>query len=47
MKQVNKKVLEVVERIVRYEVEQKNRAWPPICIGIFHQPKRPIVQQEK
>lgn len=47
MKQVNKKVLEVVERVVRYEVAQKSKTWPPFCTGIFHQPKRPIVQQEK
>ncbi len=38
MKKINKSVLKFMERVVRYEVEQR---WPPICFGIFHQPKRP------
>lgn len=45
MKQVNKKVLRIVERVVKHEVEKKSSSW--ICMGIFHQPKRPLVQQEK
>lgn len=44
MEQVNKKVLKAVERVVRYEVDHKRSPW--ICIGIFHQPKRPIARKE-
>ena len=35
------KVLRVVERIVRNEVEKAKSGYPPICLGIGHQPKRP------
>ena len=47
MKKVNKKILKVVERVVRHEVEQKRKTWPPFCTGIFHQPKRPVSQKGK
>lgn len=46
MKQVNRKVLEVMTKIVRYDVEQRRSSWPPLCGGIFHQPKRPIAQRK-
>ncbi len=42
----NKKVLKVVERIVRNEVEKVRGGDPPICIGIIHQPKRPKRKEE-
>jgi hypothetical protein len=35
------RVLRVVERIARNEVEKVRCGWPPICLGIGHQPKRP------
>ena len=35
------KALRVVEKITHNEVEKVKRGWPPICIGISHQPKRP------
>ncbi|MBQ6886757.1 MAG: cyclic lactone autoinducer peptide [Lachnospiraceae bacterium] len=38
---VGSKVLRVVEKIVRNEVEKNCFDWPPVCMGIFHQPKRP------
>lgn len=47
MKKINKNVLKVMERVVRHEIEQKNIPWPPICFGIFHQPKRPMKAKEK
>lgn len=34
-------VLKVVERIARSEVEIVRDGYPPICLGIGHQPKRP------
>lgn len=37
---VRKKLLTVMERTVRLEVE-RNNSGRPFCIGIFHQPKRP------
>ncbi len=38
---IKKAALKVVERIVRNEVEKDVCGDPPICSGIFHQPKRP------
>lgn len=42
MKNVNRKVLKLVERLMRNEVSQSVEKFPPPCLGIFHQPKRPI-----
>lgn len=41
MKKVNKKVLKVVERAMRNEVVHGIDGFPPSCLGIWHQPKRP------
>jgi cyclic lactone autoinducer peptide len=38
---VNDAILKAVERIARNEVEKNCFDWPPDCMGIFHQPKRP------
>lgn len=38
---ISVKALRVIERITRNEVEKVRRGWPPICMGIGHQPKRP------
>lgn len=35
------KALRVVEKVARNEVEKVRCGWPPICMGIGHQPKRP------
>lgn len=37
-----KSIVALVEQMVRIKVKQNNRIWPPPCVGIFHQPKRPI-----
>ena len=41
MKKINKKVLKVVERVIRNEIKRA-RGDPPFCLGIFHQPIRPV-----
>ena len=38
---ISVKALRIVERIIRNEVEKVSCGWPPICLGISHQPKRP------
>ena len=35
------KILKIVQNIVRVEVERNSNKWPPTCMGILHQPKRP------
>lgn len=47
MKNVNKKVLKVVERLMRNEATQSVGKFPPPCLGIFHQPNRPVSPKEK
>ena len=47
MKQVNKKVLKVVERVMSKEAVYGIDGFPPACLGIWHQPKRPISRKEK
>ena len=41
MKKINKKVLKVVERVIRNGIKRASGD-PPFCLGIFHQPKRPV-----
>lgn len=41
MKKINKKVLKVVERVTRNEIKRASGD-PQFCLGIFHQPKRPV-----
>lgn len=38
---INNTILKAVERIARNEVEKNCYDWPPVCMGFFHQPKRP------
>lgn len=40
------KALRVVEKITRNEVEKVRYGWPPLCMGISHQPKRPKRQDD-
>lgn len=46
-KEVSKLVLKVVEKIVKNEVDTNVYAWPTICMGFTHQPKRPKVHTRK
>ena len=41
-----KDVLKLVERVARIKVEENAFRWPPICIGILHQPKRPKIKRK-
>ena len=47
MKNVNKGVLKVMERLMRNEAVQSAGKFPPICLGIFHQPKRPVSPKKR
>lgn len=49
MKQTNLKssMLKVVEKVVQVEVKRIDSKWPPACIGIYHQPKRPVQRIKK
>ena len=47
MKNVNKKVLKVVERLMRDEAVQSASKYPPICLGTLHPPKRSVNQKNK
>lgn len=43
---VNTKLLRVVERIARTKAVN-GLPWPPFCMGIYHQPKRPKIKLNK
>lgn len=47
MKNVNKGVLKIIERLMRNEATQSAGKFPHICLGIFHQPKRPVSPKKK
>lgn len=47
MKNVNKEVLKVIERLMRNEAVQSISKYPPICLGILHQPKRPVSPKKR
>lgn len=38
---MEKKLLMAVKSIARIEVERSSNKWPPTCMGILHQPRRP------
>ena len=46
MKKVNKKVLKVVEHVMRNEAVYGINGFSPPCMEILHQPKRPISQKK-
>ena len=46
-KDVTKELLKVVEKVARVEVEKTISGWPPLCTGIYHQPKRPQKNETK
>lgn len=46
MKKINKKVLKIVEHLMRNEALYSANKFPPTCLGILHQPKRPVVQEK-
>lgn len=39
--------LKAVERVTRVKVDNVRHRWPPICMGILHQPKRPVTINNK
>jgi len=41
MSSVKKVALQLLEKVVRVEVKKDKDHDFPICLGIFHQPKRP------
>lgn len=47
MKKVNEKLLKVVERAMRNEAVNGIDWFPPVCAGIWHQPRRPVALKKK
>ncbi len=47
MQKIERKGLELVDKIIRKESGVDNIADPPGCIGWFYQPKRPVVNESK
>jgi cyclic lactone autoinducer peptide len=39
--EIKRKALQVVEKVARNEAGISIISWPPECMGIYHQPKRP------
>lgn len=46
MKKTKKIILRTVSKLVERELENNVYSWPPHCMGIFHQPKRPTVRKK-
>lgn len=40
-KNMKKRVLKAVGKIVEFEANTMDAGWPPRCAGLIHQPKRP------
>ena len=41
MLKLSEKTLKVLWKIATGEVDKQKLSWPPLCAGIYHQPKRP------
>lgn len=41
---MNKKqnMLKLIEELARIKQEEDSKRWPPPCVGLLHQPKRPV-----
>lgn len=44
---LKKNLLKAVEKVTRGEVQNVVYGWPPLCTGIYHQPKRPQKPNKK
>lgn len=38
---LNDSVLRAAGKLVKLEAKRVDAGWPPACVGILHQPKRP------
>ena len=36
------KCLKVASEVIEYRTKKENLQWPPICLGLIYQPKRPV-----
>ncbi|MGN0327966.1 MAG: AgrD family cyclic lactone autoinducer peptide [Lachnospira sp.] len=41
MEKLNRMALMAIKKITNGAVKRNAEEWPPVCIGILHQPKRP------
>ncbi len=41
MKIFKERVLKTVVKMAEFEANVSNAKWPPTCVGLLHQPKRP------
>lgn len=46
MKDVGRKVLKLVAQFTRDEIKREKANGHPFCLGIFHQPKRPVEEKK-
>ena len=46
MKKISKKELKIVEHLMKSEALHSVDKFPPTCLGILHQPKRPVAQKK-
>lgn len=46
MGKINSTALKVIKKITEVSVEKNFDEWPPFCVGIYHQPKRPKAENK-
>lgn len=39
---LNTGILKAAGKLVKLETKRVDAGWPPLCVGLLHQPKRPI-----
>lgn len=42
---IGEKLIDISGKILQNRIEKENGKWPPHCIGVLHQPKRPQRQK--
>ena len=47
MKSIKKKVLKAIGKVAEVEANVNAKDWPPLCMGILYQPKRPNKKVEQ
>lgn len=42
MRSIHKKALKMIVKLTEHEIKRDQSNGHPFCLGIFHQPKRPV-----
>lgn len=39
--------LKIASNVIEYRTKKESLQWPPVCLGLIYQPKRPIIMRKE